>query len=174
MSNGLKIFLAVSVLLNILLIGILIGTFSHTFMARREMRTSAAFYLKDLPPEKRELVLSTMKELRSQTAGLKKEIRSKRNEIIDVFTAPVFDPNKVDRKVAEMHAIMGELAHKLADATKQIAEGLTPEERKELGEAIRRSPGPPFPHPVMEHGFHEHGPGVPPPPPDWDDSHEQH
>jgi uncharacterized membrane protein len=172
MSKGLKIFLAVSVLLNVLLIGIVIGTFSHTFMARVGIGRQAVFFLKDLPPEKRKLVIGTMKELRSETAGLKKELHAKRNEIIDVFTAPEFDPNKFDQQVAEMHDIMGQLAQKLADATKKIAEGLSPEERKQLGEAIRRSPGPPFPHPVMQ-DFPGPGPGGPPPP-DWDDSQEGH
>lgn len=163
MSKSLKIFLVVSVLLNVLLIGILIGTFSHTFMSRMEMRMRAVHFMKDLPPEKRAMVLATMKELRSETAKTKKELNIKRNEIIDVFTAPVFDPIKFDQKVAEMHGIMGELVQKLDDSTKKIAGELTPQERKILGEAIRRSPGPPFPHRIIEEQFRENGHGGPPP-----------
>lgn len=171
MSNSLKIFLAVSVLLNVLLAGILIGTFSHTFMGRMETGKRALFFLKDLPPEKRELVLGTMKELRSETAGTKKELDRKRNEIIDIFSAPEFDEKKFDQKAAEMHAIMGELAAKLAEATKKIAAGLNQEERKALGDVIRRSPGPPFLHPLMG-GFHQDRFDAPTPPHDWDEPHE--
>lgn len=173
MSKSLKIFLAASVLLNVLLAGIIIGTFSHTFMGRMEMGKRALFFLKDLPPEKRELVLGTMKELRSETAGTKKELDRKRNEIIDIFSAPEFDEKKFDQKAAEMRAIMGELAEKLADTTKKIAAGLNREERKALGDVIRRSPGPPFLHPVMGE-FPGPGPGGPPPPQDWGDQHRGH
>lgn len=184
MSKGLKIFLAVSVLLNVLLVGILIGTLSHTFMGRMEFGKRAFFFHKELPPEKRELVLGTMKKLRSETKETRKELKRKRDEIIDVFTAPEFDVKKFDQEVAEMHAIVGKLADELAQATKKIAAGLDQEERKALGEAMRRSPGPPFLNPLMDgppgtvefHGerFHEErfdGPPPPPPPPplDWEE-----
>lgn len=184
MSKGLKIFLAVSVLLNVLLIGILIGTLSHTFFWRMEKGKRVFLFHEELPPEKRELVLGALKELRSETKETRKELKKKRDEIIDVFTAPQFDAKKFDQGVAEMHAIMGKLADELAQATKKIAAGLDQQERKALGEAMRRSPGPPFLNPLMDgpretvefHGerFHEERfdgppPPPPPPPPDWEE-----
>ncbi|GEM_PF-680430 len=170
MSKGLKIFLAVSVLLNVLLLGILIGTFSHTFVGRMEKGKRALMFLKDLPPEKREMVIETMKDMKKESRETRKKIKQKKNEVIDVFSAPKFDAGLFDRKVAEMHALMGEVTSEIAEETKKIASELNYEERKAVAEIIRRGPGPPFPRFLME-GFHgdkfrdRFDAPVPPPPP---------
>ncbi len=170
MSKGLKIFLTVSVLLNVLLVGIVIGTFSHTFVGRMERGKRALMLLKDLPPEKREMVLETMKDMRKHSRETKKKIWKMRDEIIDVFAAPEFDAGLFDQKVAELHALMGEITGEMADETKKIAAELNYEERKAIAEMIRRGPGPPFPRFLME-GFP--GPDGPPPHhPGMDDWHD--
>ena len=170
MSKGLKIFLAVSVLLNVLLVGIVIGTFSHTFVGRMEKGKRSLLFLKDLPPEKREMVLETMKDMRKQSRETKKKIMKMRDEVIDVFAAPEFDAALFDHKVAEMHALMGEITDEIADETKKIAAELNYEERKAIADMIRRGPGPPFPRFLME-GFP--GPDGPPPHhPGMDDWHD--
>jgi uncharacterized membrane protein len=174
MSKGLKIFIAVSVLLNVLLLGIVIGTFSHTFVGRMEKGKRALMFLKDLPPEKRDMVIETMKDMKKESRETRKKIKQKKNEVIDVFSAPEFDSKLFDRKVAEMHALMGEVTAGIADETKKIAAELNHEERKAIADIIRRGPGPPFPRFLME-GFHgPDGPPPPPPPPhpgmeDWHD-----
>lgn len=174
MSKGLKIFLAVSVLLNVLLLGILIGTFSHTFVGRMEKGKRALMFLKDLPPEKRDMVIETMKEMKKESRETRKEIRKKRDEVLDVFSAPEFDAELFDRKVAEMHALMGEVTSEIAGETKKIAAELNHEERKAIADMIRRRPGPPFPRFLMEgfHGDRFDAPVPPPPHPGMEDWHD--
>jgi uncharacterized membrane protein len=177
MSKGLKIFLAVSVLLNVLLVGILIGNLSHTIFWRMEKGRRAFHFMKELPPEKRDKVKEMIRDLKKESRETRKKIRQKRDEVIDVFSAPEFDPALFDRKVAELHALMGELTEEIAEETKKIASDLSREERKAVADIIRRVPGPPFPRFFMEgsHGdkfdvrgekFHmERFDGPPPPPP---------
>lgn len=180
MSKGLKIFLAVSVLLNVLLLGILIGTFSHTFLGRMEKGKRALMFLKDLPPEKRDMVIETIKDMKKESRETRKKIKQKKNEVIDVFSAPEFDPVLFDRKVAEMHALMGEVTSEIADETKKIASELNYEERKAVAEIIRRGPGPPFPRFLMEgfqgdrFGDRLDAPVPPPPPPQHPGMEERH
>ncbi len=175
MSKGLKIILAASVLLNVLLLGILIGTFSHTFLGRMEKGKRALMFLKDLPPEKRDMVIETMKEMRKESRETRKKIREKRDEVIDVFSAPEFDPALFDRKVAEMHALMGEVTAGIAEETKKIASELNYEERKAVADMIRRGPGPPFPRFLMEglHGDRFDAPAPPPPHQGMEDRHDR-
>jgi uncharacterized membrane protein len=186
MNKGLKIFLAVSVLLNVLLIGILVGTLSHTFFWRMDKAKRTFHFMKELPPEKRDKVMEMVKDLKKESLETRRKIRKKRDEVIDVFSAPEFDPALFDRKVAELHALMGELTDEIADETKKIASDLSQEERKAVADIIRRGPGPPFPRFFME-GFHgdrvkihgerfhdekfdEPAPPPPPPPPhDWEE-----
>ena len=174
MSKGLRIFIAVSVLLNVLLIGILIGTFSHTFLGRMDKGKRALMFLKDLPPEKRDMVIETMKDMKKESRETRKKIRMKRDEVIDVFSAPEFDAALFDQKVAEMHALMGEVTTEIAGETKKIASELNHEEREAMADIIRRGPGPPFPRFLMEgfpgERFDGHAP--PPPHPGMDDWHD--
>jgi len=171
MSKGLKIILAASVLLNVLLLGILIGTFSHTFVGRMEKGKRALMFLKDLPPEKRDMVIETMKEMKEESRETRREMKKKRDEVLDVFSAPEFDAELFDRKVAEMHALMGEVTAGIAGETKKIASELNYEERKAIADIIRRGPGPPFPRFLMEgiHGDRFDAPVPPPPHPGMDD-----
>ena len=158
MSKTIKIMLAVSVLLNVLLIGVLIGSFSHRFAGPFQMRSHMKEVIGKLPEDKQELVKNTLKELKSETSATKKKVGAKRKEIMDVLTAPEFDPALFDQKVAELHVLMGELASEVAGAAKKIASNLDQQDRIMLSELIKR----------------RHGPGPPPRPPhggwdDWDD-----
>jgi uncharacterized membrane protein len=169
MSKGLKIFLTVSVLLNVLLVGVLIGTFSHTVLWRMERGKRAFSFIKELPPPKREMVFETMKKMKKDSRENRKKIKAARDEVIDAFAAPEFDAARFDRSVAALHALMEQLTDDIAEETKKIALELSPEERKEIADTMRNWPGPPFPRFLMEGSF---GHGGPPPPPDEDDWHD--
>lgn len=145
MSKTIKITLAASVLLNVLLIGILIGSFSHMLAGPFQMQKHMKEVIGKLPEDKQELVRGTMKELRSETKVTKKKVDAKREEIMEVLTAPEFDAALFDRKVAELHDLMGELASEVAEAAKKIASNLDQQDRIMLSELIKRKPGPPHP-----------------------------
>jgi uncharacterized membrane protein len=169
MSKGLKIFLAVSVLLNVLLAGILIGAFSHTMLWRMDKGKRAFSFARSLPPAKRDMLIDTMKKMKNESRETRKKIKKARQEVLDAFSAPEFDPERFDRSVATLHALMKELTDEIAGETKKIALELSPEERKQLADMMRRGPGPPFPQFLMERSL---GHGGPPPPPrsgdeDW-------
>lgn len=172
MSKGLKIFLAASVLLNVLLVGVLIGTLSHTMLWRMEKGKQAVMFLKDLPPARREMVIQTIKKMKKESRESRKKIKTAREEVINAFAAPEFDPERFDRSVAAMNAIMGELTDNIAEETKKIALELSPEERKELANTMKKWPGPPFPRFLMEGPGGHGGPPPPPPPSGMDDWHD--
>lgn len=149
MSNTTKITLAVSIILNILLIGILLGAFSHRVAGPLAMHRQMEEAIGGLPEAKQNLVRDTLKQLRSETNETRKKVKRKRDELLETITAPEFDEQIFDRKAAELHALMGELAGEIADAAKKIAARLDQDERKELAEIIR-----------MRHGRrHFHGGG---------------
>lgn len=174
MSKGLKIFLAVSVLLNVLLAGILIGAFSHTMLWRMEKGKRAFMFARSLPPAKRDMLLESMMKMKNESRETRKKIRKARDEVIDAFSAPEFDPERFDSSVAALHALMRELTDEIAGETKKIALELSPEERKQIADTMKRGPGPPFPRFLMEGSFGHDGPPPPPPPPpsDTDDWHD--
>ncbi|MEQ9619786.1 MAG: periplasmic heavy metal sensor [Deltaproteobacteria bacterium] len=145
MSKALRIVLAFSILLNVLLIGIIIGSFSHRLTGPLTMHNQMNEMMGELPEDKRELVERTMKELHSETNETKKKIERKRDEVLEVLTAPEFDGGLFDQRVAELHELMGELVSEVASASKKIASELDQKQRIMIAEFIRRRPTHHFP-----------------------------
>jgi uncharacterized membrane protein len=103
------------------------------FMKRDIMET-----FKSLPQDKQDLVLSTMKELKSETRGVKEKINSDRIQILKTLTAPEFNPKLFDKQVNELHMTFGEITTELADAVKKLALNLNQDERQKLAEIIEK------------------------------------
>lgn len=140
-SKTIKITLAASIILNIVLIGVLLGAFSHRIAGHTAMNKQMNEVIGRLPEKKQDLVRDTMMQLRSETNETRRKVKRKRDELIKTLTAPRFDEQLFDRKAAELHAIMGELAEEIASAAKKIAGELDQEERKELAEIMRMRHG---------------------------------
>jgi uncharacterized membrane protein len=91
MSNKVKILILVSVLVNVLLIGVVIGHVSHRFgrmgFARRHMTELAA----KLPAEKERLLSQTLDRVHRENRKIHREIRNTRAKAISILTAPDFD-----------------------------------------------------------------------------------
>jgi len=97
--------------------------------------------IKEFPEDKQALVTESMESLREKTRATKKEIRAKRKEVVDVLSAPDFDPALYDRKVAELHSLMDELGNEFADTARDLALNLDQGERKALSEVIMKRRG---------------------------------
>ncbi len=141
MSKTLKIIFAASIILNILLAGVVIGTYSHGFRMKFSMRHDIDETLKDFPADKRTLVTGAMESLRESTKETKKEIRERRREVLEILSAPEFDPALYDKKVAELHALMDRLGNEFAGTARDLALNLDQDERKALAEAIMKRRG---------------------------------
>ncbi len=155
MSKTIKITLAASVLLNVLLIGVLIGSFSHMLAGTFQKRSHMEEVIGKLPEDKQELVTSTMNELRSELRVTKKKVSAKRKEIMEVLTASEFDAALFDQKVSELHNLMGQLASEVAEAAKKIVSNLDQQDRIMMSKLNKRRPSPP----PLRHGGWD----------DWDD-----
>lgn len=141
MSKTIKVLLAASIILNVLLAGVVIGTYSHGFRAKFSMRHDIDEALRDFPADKRALVTGTIESLRERTKETKKEIRERRREVVGILSAPEFDPELYDKKVAELHALMDELGNEFADTARDLALELDQDERKALAEVIMKKRG---------------------------------
>lgn len=137
MSNKIKILLAVSVLLNFLLVGISIGHMGKHRMYKRGIKHNFTEY-SDLSPEKQNLIMDQMSELRKQNRPVRKEINKVRNDIADILQSPEFDENLYNQKVDELHELHGKMAKSLAESVKELANQLSPEEREFLSQMLRK------------------------------------
>jgi len=140
MSKRLKIILFISIIINVLLIGVVIGHFSTRFLVKKHFKDHFPEISTELPAEKQEMLMDAMIKLHKESRGIKRKIRRVRKEIVKVLTASEFDEQLYDKKVEELHNLHGQMAKSLSEVTKKLAVKFTPSERRVLAEIIKRRP----------------------------------
>jgi len=173
MSKSLKTFLVISILLNTLLIGVLIGHFSkHGRRSPRHPRSQAL--LAELPKEKAQAFQEAMDGLRKASRKDKKKLESARKQVIEVLTAPQFNAQAFMASLNAVHDIHGELKEEMGLTVSKLASGMNQDERKILAKMLEKGPLGPGPHhrgkrhrsrhpPPPGMGPPGQGPGFPPP-----------
>jgi uncharacterized membrane protein len=138
MSKTIKILILTSLVLNILLIGFIIGNVSHRLFRENPLRRKPPELAVRLPQEKEKLFFDTMKKVHVENRNIRKQIRNARERIFTILTAPQFDEASYDSEVKKLHELRGLMMQRLSNATKQLAKQLNQEERKGLAEYLRR------------------------------------
>lgn len=140
MSKQVKVLLVVSVVLNVLLAGVIIGNTMHQ-LGRWAFRDDRALAAK-LPPEKYKLFTEVMGGARSECKQIRKQIRETRAQTLGILTAQDFDEQSFQREVARLRDLRGQVSDRMAGATLQLARQFDPEERRLLGRYLERPPRP--------------------------------
>ena len=164
MSKWLKAVFVISIILNFLIVGIIIGHFSKRAEHWGKMKEGVTRTIGELPEDKRRMIISAMRELRQETRGTKREVDELRRQIIETLTAESFDAEKFETQALELHELHGILSMEMTMTVAELAENLNQEERQALAHFIRemrkhrRPPGGPP-------GRRPHGEGFGPPGP---------
>lgn len=169
-----KILIIGSILLNVLLIGIIIGNVSHRLSIEKFDKRHAPELPVKLSPDKEALFFKTMEKVRKESRDIHKQIEEARERAISILTAPEFDETAYQVEVNRLHELRGIMMQRLADATKELAKKFNQEERRGLAEHLRHPPPPPKqdrppqeeglpPQPPHEQRLPGHGEHPPPP-----------
>jgi uncharacterized membrane protein len=137
MNNVNKTYFFLSILLNVLLIGIFLGRFSGDWGRQRRKPPPPAFS-KQLPVEKEKLMRETMRKVHGQHKGLEQKMNSARADVFQVLTAPQFDAKTYREKVKALHDLHGMQMEQMAQATETLALEFSQEERGYLAEHLKR------------------------------------
>jgi uncharacterized membrane protein len=139
-SKKIKILILCSLLLNVLLIGIIVGHLSHRITGEESLRRRAPDLAVKLPPDKKVLFLETMKRVRRENRHIHRQIREARKRTLSILTAPEFNEASYQREVEKLHNLRGLMMQRLAEASKELAKKFNRGERKALAEFLRRPP----------------------------------
>ena len=142
MNRGLKLAFLVSIVLNVLFVGVLLGQLPNRFGREsfRQQRIEKA--ATQLPEPARSRFLEKMEQLRGEVQPIRDQIQEARNETIRVFTAQPFDEAAYDRLVGKISELRLQLSKRLSASMKEVARGLTPEQRQTLAEGFKHPPPP--------------------------------
>jgi Spy/CpxP family protein refolding chaperone len=145
MNKNMKLFISTSVLLNVLLVGFLVGGFSKSHLTRGHqsegMRKHLTEILDVLPAEKSkefELRISDMKALRRAD---KVSMRSSRKNIMQVFTQEPFDKAAYQQAVQGLNKLHQQQMENRVSLMADMAQYLSPKERRQLSRLIMRRGG---------------------------------
>lgn len=136
------------VLITLLVAGLLLSSLAYAFDGR-PMRGGGEWgeeprhqeVLNQLPEGKADLVRYTFREARQQTAAMRDQLASLRNDIKDVLKAPQFDEAQYIEKTHQMQTLRNEMHNIMTEAIAGLAKQLTQEEREVLAEFVPRGPG---------------------------------
>ncbi len=140
MNRNVKIVVIGSVLLNVLLIGFVVGHLSHRVPPPFRDRPPREEILRALPPQGAKLFKEKMRGLRKENRKTHRKIRDRRDELMKILTAPTFDSDLYKKKADELHALHSSVMKDFARSAGEIAAKMSPEERQILARHFKRGP----------------------------------
>ena len=140
MSKKMKILILGSLLLNVLLIGVILGDLSHRLRREHFVGRHARELASKLPEDKAELFLETVERVHLHNKDVHKQIREARKRAMKILAAPEFDEAAYQIEVEKLRELRGLMKQRLADATIELARQFDQEERRALAQHLRRPP----------------------------------
>lgn len=143
MNTKLKSAFIVSIILNVLLLGIFFGTLSPGFGRESSRRERLTAEIEKLPEPARSRFRDKMAQLRAADDPLRDQMRQARNQAIDLLVAEPLDEAAYDKQLIQISQLRGQISKRVADDLKELVRGLPPEQRATIGEMLKRPPPPP-------------------------------
>lgn len=142
MNTKLKSAFIVSIILNVLLLGIFFGTLSPGFGRESSRRERLTAEIEKLPEPARSRFRDKMAQIRAADDPLRDQMRQARNQAIDLLIAEPLDEAAYDKQLIEISQLRGQISKRVADDLKELVRGLPPEQRAAVGAVLKR-PAPP-------------------------------
>jgi uncharacterized membrane protein len=143
MNTKLKSAFIVSIILNVLLLGIFFGTLSPGFGRESSRRERLTAEIEKLPEPARSRFRDKMAQLRAADDPLREQMRQARNQAIDLLVAEPLDEAAYDKQLIQISQLRGQISKRVADDLKELVRGLPPEQRAAIGEVLKRPAPPP-------------------------------
>jgi uncharacterized membrane protein len=143
MSQKTKLAFIASIVLNVLLVGVLLGQSPRRFDRSTVRQQRMEQVIKDLPEASQTRLRERFQQLRSTADPLFAQMRQAQDETARLIGADPFDEAAFDRQEAKINALRADMTNKLSQVVKNTIKDLTPEERRRFAELLRRPPPPP-------------------------------
>jgi uncharacterized membrane protein len=143
MNTKIKSAFILSLVLNVLLLGIFFGTLSPGFGRESSRRERLTAEIEKLPEPARSRFRDKMAQIRSADDPLREQMRQARNRAIELLVAEPFDEAAYDGQLVKINQLRGQMSKRVADDLKQLVRELPPDQRAAVGDVLKRpSPSP--------------------------------
>jgi uncharacterized membrane protein len=134
MNQKLKWIILLSILLNVLLVGILFGQLPHRFDRDGYRKQIMEPAIKKLPESAQGPFRQKLEQMRLAADPIRDQIRQARDDTVGIVINDPFDEAAFDRQVKKIN----DLRLQMADILKKAAKELPPDQRRALGETLKR------------------------------------
>lgn len=138
MSKAVKLLFVGSLVLNFLLLGVLLGRLPRDVGFGRQQRLEQT--LKNLPEPTQARLREKFNQMRAAADPLREQIRVAREQALHILGADPFDEAAFDRQVGQFDDLQLQMFKRMAQVIKEIAPGLSAEERRLFADMLRRPP----------------------------------
>ncbi|NPT56564.1 periplasmic heavy metal sensor [Paraburkholderia elongata] len=139
-----KIALVASLVLNVFLLGAIVGGAYQWFAAHGAMtpalaqqRTALRFAAETLPAERQKAFIDGLKSARREGRQFAREGREGRHEVLRLLAAPQFDRAALDAALARTREADSSLRAQVEGSVADFAATLSPEERVEFADSLK-------------------------------------
>ena len=139
MTKAVKLAFLASLVLNLLLLGVILGQVPRGLEApppTRQQRMEEG--LKKLPEPAQSRFREKFAQIRASSDRLRQQIDGARAETLRLLSADPFDAAAYDRQVNKIGELRSEMFKQMGQNFKQTAKELSPEERRMLADLLRR------------------------------------
>ena len=142
MNRAAKMAFVGSIILNVLLLGFVLGQSPRRFdrNAMRQQRIEQV--IKDLPEASQQRLRERFQQLRGTADPLFEQMRKAQDEAIQVLGAESFDEPALDRQEVKINELRAQMSKQLSQSVKSAIKDLSPEERRRFAQMLRRRPPP--------------------------------
>jgi uncharacterized membrane protein len=140
MNKSIKLAFIGSLVLNLLLLGFVIGQSPRRFDRGAMREQLMEQKIKDLPQDSQARLRQRFKLLRTTAEPLFNQLRQAQDEMVGLIGAEPFDSAAFERQEAKIIQFRAETTKQLSQAVKDAVKELTPEERRRFAEILRRPP----------------------------------
>jgi uncharacterized membrane protein len=140
MSRKLRFVFLISLLLNGLVVGLLVGGLPHRFDGRRGFEQRVDQVLARLPQDVQDRFRAGTERGRTEDDARRERIRDARRRAIEILGSEPLDLDAYDREVQIIDSLRGQGARDMAATIRELASDLPVEQRRVLAELLDRPP----------------------------------
>jgi uncharacterized membrane protein len=142
MNRAAKMTFVGSIILNVLLLGFVVGQSPRRFdrSAMRQQRMEQV--IKDLPEASQQRLRERFQQLRGTAEPLFEQMRKAQDNALQLLGAESFDEAALDRQEAKINGLRAQMSKQLSQSVKSAIKDLSPEERRRFAQMLRRPPPP--------------------------------
>ncbi|MBI4522379.1 MAG: periplasmic heavy metal sensor [Deltaproteobacteria bacterium] len=140
MNKKLKTVFLLSIIVNLLLVGVLFGRWPHRFYASSPREERFRMEIEKLPEPARTRFREKLDKLRDTGDPIRVEMRQARDEAIRLLVAEPFDQRAYDRQVTKINELRMAMAKRMSEDIRDVIKGLPTDQRNAVAEILKRPP----------------------------------